>query len=90
MKFASEFRNPTAARALLAAIAAMADRIGATRAAPVHIMEICGGHTRSISLCGLDKQIHEGVEYIHRPGCPPACFPWRGWMSAWKSPNNRA
>ena len=43
MKFASEFRDPAAARALLAAIAAKAGEIGATRQEPIHIMEICGG-----------------------------------------------
>lgn len=75
MKFASEFRDPTAARALLAAIAAKADQIGATRAKPVHIMEICGGHTHSIFRYGLDKLIHEGVEFIHGPGCPVCVLP---------------
>ena len=75
MKFASEFRKPVAARALLSAIAAKADRIGATRARPVHIMEICGGHTHSIFRYGLDKLIHEGVEFIHGPGCPVCVLP---------------
>jgi hydrogenase expression/formation protein HypD len=75
MKFASEFRDPTAARALLAAIAAMADRLGVTREKPVHIMEICGGHTHSIFRYGLDKLIHEGVEFIHGPGCPVCVLP---------------
>jgi len=75
MKFASEFRDPVAARALLAAIAAKADQIGATRAKPVHIMEICGGHTHSIFRYGLDKLIHEGVEFIHGPGCPVCVLP---------------
>lgn len=75
MKFASEFRDPVAARALLSAIAATCDRIGATRAKPVHIMEICGGHTHSIFRYGLDKLIHDGVEFIHGPGCPVCVLP---------------
>ena len=75
MKFASEFRDPAAARALLAAVAAKADEIGATRSKPVHIMEICGGHTHSIFRYGLDKLIHEGVEFIHGPGCPVCVLP---------------
>jgi len=75
MKFASEFRDPLAARALLAAIAAKADQIGASPAKPVHIMEICGGHTHSIFRYGLDKLIHEGVEFIHGPGCPVCVLP---------------
>ena len=75
MKYATEFRDPTAARALLAAIAARADQIGATRAKPLNIMEICGGHTHSIFRYGLDKLIHEGVEFIHGPGCPVCVLP---------------
>ena len=75
MKFASEFRDPVAARALLSAISASCDRLGATREAPVHIMEICGGHTHSIFRYGLDKLIHPGVEFIHGPGCPVCVLP---------------
>ncbi|MER5173396.1 hydrogenase formation protein HypD [Thioclava kandeliae] len=75
MKFASEFRDPKLARALLQAIAEKADAIGATREKPIHIMEICGGHTHSIFRYGLDKLIHEGVEFIHGPGCPVCVLP---------------
>jgi hydrogenase expression/formation protein HypD len=75
MKFASEFRDPVAAKALLAAIAATCDRLGATRDKPLHIMEICGGHTHSIFRYGLDKLIHPGVEFIHGPGCPVCVLP---------------
>ncbi|MGA0540986.1 hydrogenase formation protein HypD [Neotabrizicola sp. VNH66] len=75
MKYASEFRDPVAAKGLLSAIARMADRLGATRAKPVHIMEICGGHTHSIFRYGLDKLVHEGVEFIHGPGCPVCVLP---------------
>lgn len=75
MRYASEFRDPTAARHLLGAIADTADRIGATRDRPVHIMEICGGHTHSIFRYGLDKLIHDGVEFIHGPGCPVCVLP---------------
>jgi hydrogenase expression/formation protein HypD len=75
VKYASEFRDPMAARALLAAIAGMAERIAATRADPVHIMEICGGHTHSIFRYGLDQLVHEGVEFVHGPGCPVCVLP---------------
>lgn len=75
MKVASEFRDPAAARALLSAIARTADQIGATRENPVHTLEICGGHTHSIFRCGLDSLIHEGVEFIHGPGCPVCVLP---------------
>lgn len=75
MKYASEFRDPAAARALLAAIAARAEALGATRAKPIHIMEICGGHTHSIFRYGLDRLIHDGIEFIHGPGCPVCVLP---------------
>ncbi|MCE6957942.1 hydrogenase formation protein HypD [Cereibacter sphaeroides] len=75
MKFASEFRDPALARSLLTAIAARADEIGATREKPVHIMEICGGHTHAIFRYGLDKLVHEGIEFIHGPGCPVCVLP---------------
>ncbi|EEW24955.1 hydrogenase formation protein HypD [Rhodobacter ferrooxidans] len=75
MKYASEFRDPLAAKVLLAEIARVADAIGATKAKPVHIMEICGGHTHAIFRYGLDKLVHEGVEFIHGPGCPVCVLP---------------
>ncbi|WBL32002.1 hydrogenase formation protein HypD [Sinirhodobacter sp. HNIBRBA609] len=75
MKFASEFRDPKAAKALLVEIARVADEIGATREKPVHIMEVCGGHTHSIFRYGLDKLVHEGIEFIHGPGCPVCVLP---------------
>jgi hydrogenase expression/formation protein HypD len=75
MKYAEEFRDPVAARGVLAAIARVTDELGATKDKPVHIMEICGGHTHSIFRHGLDKLIHEGVEFIHGPGCPVCVLP---------------
>jgi hydrogenase expression/formation protein HypD len=75
MKYVTEFRDPKAAKSLLSAIAQTADKIGATREKPVHIMEICGGHTHAIFRYGLDKLVHEGVEFIHGPGCPVCVLP---------------
>ncbi|MDU8945440.1 hydrogenase formation protein HypD [Ovoidimarina sediminis] len=75
MRYVEEFRDPKAARGLLAAINRVADEIGATRERPIHIMEICGGHTHAIFRYGLDKLVHEGVEFIHGPGCPVCVLP---------------
>ncbi len=75
MKYATEFRDPVAARVLIAAIARTADRIGASAEHPVRIMEICGGHTHAIFRFGLDKLVHEGIEFIHGPGCPVCVLP---------------
>lgn len=63
MRYVEEFRDPKAAKALIAAIARVADQIGATAADPVRIMEICGGHTHAIFRYGLDKLVHEGIEF---------------------------
>ena len=59
MRYVEEFRDPKAAKGVLAAIARVADETGATRDAPVRIMEICGGHTHAIFRYGLDKLVHE-------------------------------
>lgn len=75
MKYATEFRDPAAAKALLARIAHVADPLGASREAPIPIMEICGGHTHSIFRYGLDKLVHEGIEFVHGPGCPVCVLP---------------
>lgn len=75
MKYIEEFRDPKAAKALLAAIARVTDEIGATKDAPVRIMEICGGHTHAIFRYGLDRLTPEGIEFIHGPGCPVCVLP---------------
>ncbi len=75
MKYAEEFRDPKAARSLLNAIHSLCDEIGATKQKPVHIMEICGGHTHAIFRYGLDKLTPEGIEFIHGPGCPVCVLP---------------
>ncbi|MDU8944308.1 hydrogenase formation protein HypD [Ovoidimarina sediminis] len=75
MKFVEEFRDPKAARRVLSAIASVAEDIGATRDKPVNIMEICGGHTHAIFRHGLDRMVHEGIEFIHGPGCPVCVLP---------------
>ena len=75
MKFTDEFRDPVRAKAALAAIAAETERLGATKAEPVRIMEICGGHTHAIFRYGLDKLTPEGLEFVHGPGCPVCVLP---------------
>lgn len=75
MKYAEEFRDPVAAKALLDEIAKVVGDIGATAENPVHIMEICGGHTHAIFRYGLDKLTPAGIEFIHGPGCPVCVLP---------------
>ena len=75
MRYVEEFRDPKAADALLKAIARVVDEIGATAEKPVHIMEICGGHTHAIFRYGLDRLTPPGLEFIHGPGCPVCVLP---------------
>lgn len=51
-------------------------RIGElTLPGPVKIMNVCGGHERSISQAGLRSLLPEGVELIPGPGCPVCVCP---------------
>lgn len=75
MRYVEEFRDPIAAKAVLEAISQITDEIGATKKNPIHIMEICGGHTHAIFRYGLDKLTPEGIEFIHGPGCPVCVLP---------------
>lgn len=75
MRFVEEFRDPAAAKAVLSAINAVVEDIGATSDKPVHIMEVCGGHTHAIFRYGLDRLTPDGLEFIHGPGCPVCVLP---------------
>ena len=75
MRYVEEFRDPQAAKALLSKIEKVTAEIGATKEKPIHIMEICGGHTHAIFRYGLDRLTPEGIEFIHGPGCPVCVLP---------------
>ena len=75
MKYMDEFRDPALAKTLLARIEETVASIGATKAEPIAIMEICGGHTHAIFRYGLDKLTPEGLEFVHGPGCPVCVLP---------------
>lgn len=76
-----EFRDPAAARLLLAAIEEVLPATGATAERPLHVMEICGGHTHAIFRHGLDKLVPAALEFVHGPGCPVCVLP-RGRIDA--------
>ena len=42
---------------------------------PVRIMNVCGGHERSISVTGLRTVIPDNVELVPGPGCPVCICP---------------
>jgi hydrogenase expression/formation protein HypD len=42
---------------------------------PVRIMNVCGGHERSISMAGLRTAIPQNLELVPGPGCPVCICP---------------
>lgn len=42
---------------------------------PVKIMNVCGGHERSITMSGLRSALPAGIELIPGPGCPVCICP---------------
>jgi hydrogenase expression/formation protein HypD len=69
VRYVDEYRDPTAARALVAQITRLAgdDRF--------KFMEVCGGHTHTIYRHGLEHLLPESVELVHGPGCPVCVIP---------------
>jgi hydrogenase expression/formation protein HypD len=69
MKFVDEYRDPAAARAVVAHISSLAgdDRF--------KFMEVCGGHTHTIYRHGIEHVLPETVELVHGPGCPVCVIP---------------
>ncbi len=68
MNLLEEFRNPKH-------ILALAKQIDREIKSPLHIMEVCGGHTHTIMKYGLPQILPKKVEFIHGPGCPVCVMP---------------
>lgn len=75
MKFSSEFRDPARAKACLSAIRDIVRDIPKPEGRPLHIMEVCGGHTHSIFRYGLHELVPDAIEFVHGPGCPVCVLP---------------
>jgi hydrogenase expression/formation protein HypD len=69
MRFVDEYRDPAAARALVAHIAALAGD------GHHKFMEVCGGHTHTIYRHGIEHLLPTSVELVHGPGCPVCVIP---------------
>ncbi|MBE9526293.1 MAG: hydrogenase formation protein HypD, partial [Proteobacteria bacterium] len=41
----------------------------------IKIMNVCGGHERSISMAGIRNALHPKIELIPGPGCPVCVCP---------------
>jgi hydrogenase expression/formation protein HypD len=69
MRFVDEYRDPAAARALVAHIGELAgdDHF--------KFMEVCGGHTHTIYRHGIEHVLPPSVELVHGPGCPVCVIP---------------
>ena len=70
MKFVSEFRDPEAAKALIAEIEKQAADQPARK-----FMEVCGGHTHAIYRHGIETLLPDSIEMVHGPGCPVCVIP---------------
>lgn len=75
MRYAHEFRDPKLAQGILARLRALVRQTGARKDRPLHIMEVCGGHTHSIFRYGLQDLVPTEIEFIHGPGCPVCVLP---------------
>ena len=69
MRFVDEYRDPAAARALVARIT---DVAGSDH---FKFMEVCGGHTHTIYRHGIEHVLPSTVELVHGPGCPVCVIP---------------
>jgi hydrogenase expression/formation protein HypD len=69
MRFVDEYRDPSAARALVARITELAGD------GEFKFMEVCGGHTHTIYRHGIEHLLPSSVELVHGPGCPVCVIP---------------
>jgi hydrogenase expression/formation protein HypD len=65
------FRDAAAIRALAQNIRNLAEKLPE----PLHIMEVCGGHTHTILKYGLPQLLPSNISFIHGPGCPVCVMP---------------
>lgn len=65
------FRDPQTMRALASQIADRTQQLSQ----PLHLMEVCGGHTHTVMKYGLKSLLPEQIEFIHGPGCPVCIMP---------------
>jgi hydrogenase expression/formation protein HypD len=75
MKYVDEFRDREKAGVLVVEIEKLAATIDITKRRPIHIMEVCGGHTHSIFRYGIEGLLPKSIELVHGPGCPVCVLP---------------
>ena len=75
MKYVDEFRDREKAAVLAKEIEALVKTIPLAKERPLHIMEVCGGHTHSIFRYGVEGMLPREIELVHGPGCPVCVLP---------------
>jgi hydrogenase expression/formation protein HypD len=75
MKYLDEFRDREKARILIKEIESLVATIDIAKKRPIHIMEVCGGHTHSIFRYGIEGMLPKDIELVHGPGCPVCVLP---------------
>jgi len=75
MKYVDEFRDPEQAQQWLGKISTLAKEVQAGKDRPIHIMEVCGGHTHTIFRYGIKQMLPQEIELVHGPGCPVCVLP---------------
>ena len=75
MKYIDEFRDREKAAVLVKEIEALVSTIPIVKERPLHIMEVCGGHTHSIFRYGVEGMLPKEIELVHGPGCPVCVLP---------------
>ena len=75
MKYFDEFRDSAKASILVREIEALIASMDIPDDKPLHIMEVCGGHTHSIFRYGVEGMLPKEIELVHGPGCPVCVLP---------------
>jgi hydrogenase expression/formation protein HypD len=75
MKYLDEFRDREKAGILIKEIESLIAAIDVAKKRPIHIMEVCGGHTHSIFRYGIEGMLPKEIELVHGPGCPVCVLP---------------
>jgi hydrogenase expression/formation protein HypD len=68
MKYLDAYRDPHAARELL-------DEIRQAVTRPWVVLDVCGGQAHNLLRIGADRDLPEGLELVHGPGCPVSATP---------------
>lgn len=68
MKYLDAYRDQHAARTLV-------DEIRQATTGPWAVLEVCGGQAHNLMRFGTDRDLPDGLELIHGPGCPVSATP---------------